>query len=113
MYNEELAGIAQAYSQTCQFQHSTTTSSPSFSSIGENIFAGQGVAVNYTSFIVDSWSNAESRYYDFDSNMCNPPSTGGACGHYTQASAHCCDCTKIDAALSINYYNLKSPKNGS
>ena len=87
MYNEELAGIAQAYSQTCQFQHSTTTSSPSFSFIGENIYLGERVAVNYTSFIVDSWANAESPNYDFDSNTCNR----GSCGHYTQASAHCCD----------------------
>ena len=88
MYNEELAGIAQTYSQTCRFQHSATTSSPSFSYIGENIFAGQGIAVNYTSFIVDSWSNSESPDYNFDTNMCN---AGGVCGHYTQVSAHCCD----------------------
>ena len=88
MYNEELAGIAQAYSQTCQFQHSANTSSPSFSWVGENIFLGQGIAVNYTSFIVDSWSNGESPDYNFDTNMCN---AGGVCGHYTQVSAHCCD----------------------
>ena len=86
MYNEELAGIAQAYSLNCQFGHSSTVSSPSFSFIGENIFLAENVVVNYTSFIVDSWADAESRYYDYATNTCNPPPTGGACGHYTQVS---------------------------
>ena len=76
MYNEELAGIAQAYSLNCQFGHSSTVSSPSFSFIGENIFLAENVAVNYTSFIVDSWANAESPYYDYATNTCNPPPTG-------------------------------------
>ena len=86
MYNEELAGIAQAYSLNCQFGHSSTVSSPSFSFIGENIFLAENVVVNYTSFIVDSWADAESPYYDYATNTCNPPPTGGACGHYTQVS---------------------------
>ena len=92
MYNEELAGIAQAYSLNCQFGQSGTFSSPSFSFIGENpgILLAENVAVNYTYFIVDSWANAESPYYDYATNTCNPPPTVGTCSHYTQVSAHCC-----------------------
>ena len=101
MYNEELAGIAQAYSLNCQFGHSSTVSSPSFSFIGENIFLGERVPVNYTSFIVDSWANAESPYYDFATNTCNPPPTGGACGHYTQVSAHYCGREQL-ASLTLS-----------
>lgn len=82
-YNAELSGIAQEYSLRCQFEHSNNDRSPSFSTIGENIFLGQGVAVNYTNFIVDSWSNSESINYDFESNTCRRP----PCGHYTQVSA--------------------------
>ena len=83
-YNAELAGVAQAYSLMCQFEHSNNDRSPSFSTIGENIYLGQGVAVNYTNFIVDSWSNSESVNYDFDSNTCRVP----PCGHYTQVSSY-------------------------
>ena len=82
MYNEELAG------------HSSTVNSPSFSFIGENIILAENVVVNYTSFIVDSWANAESRYYDYATNTCNPPPTGGSCVHYTQVSAFC-DCKQL------------------
>ena len=82
VWNDELAQVAQDYAEMCLFEHNTArvASQSTFSSVGENLFAGTGPA-EYTA-AVESWYN-EKQDYDYDNNTCS-----AVCGHYTQVSAH-------------------------
>ena len=89
-YSEELAMVAQDYAVMCSTAHSDrderALAAPSFSTVGENIFAtfSSSLTVNYTSYIVDSWGLEEKRYYSYEQNSCEP---GRVCGHYTQVKS--------------------------
>ena len=102
-YNDELARIAQDYSQQCVFDHNDIRSSASFSMIGENLFATTGTNVNYTSFVYESWGLDEKRYYDYGPVCCDndcraPPDE--SCGHYRQVLYACGYC----ACMCVYYY---------
>ena len=85
VYSEELEGIAQEFADRCVFDHSDrverNSKSPSFTQVGENIYVGAGLAVNYTDIIARLWGFSEAADYDYESNSCTP---GKMCGHYTQ-----------------------------
>ena len=89
-YSEELAMVAQNYALMCSAAHSDRNeraqAAPSFSTVGENIFATfhSSLTINYTSYIVDSWGLDEKRYYSYELNSCEP---GRVCGHYTQVKS--------------------------
>ena len=77
--------IAQEFADRCVFDHSDraerNSKSPSFTQVGENIYVGAGLPVNYTDIIAQRWGFNEAVDYDYDSNSCTP---GRMCGHYTQ-----------------------------
>ena len=82
MWNDELAAVAQSYAVMCKFEHNPNrvTQQNTFSSVGENLFAGTG-ATDYTG-AVQLWFD-ERRYYNYGSNTCS-----NVCGHYTQVCEH-------------------------
>jgi uncharacterized protein YkwD len=69
VWDEELAGVAQAWADACVFEHSTNE-------FGENLYAGTGTPSIQDA--VTAWAG-EVADYDYDSNGCS-----GVCGHYTQ-----------------------------
>ena len=85
MYSEELEVIAQEYSNRCIVGHSDreerNSKAPSFNTVGENIYLGGGIPVNYTDIVARRWGFSEAADYDYESNTCAP---GRMCGHYTQ-----------------------------
>ena len=85
VYNEELEGIAQEFAERCIFDHSDreerNSKSPMFTQVGENIYVGAGLPVNYTDIIARQWGFDEAVDYNYQSNTCTP---GRVCGHYTQ-----------------------------
>ena len=78
-WNDELAQVAQAYSERCMFEHnpSRVSQASSFSSVGENLAISSGLGDNYEGLFM-LWDN-ERDDYNFNSNGCS-----GVCGHYTQ-----------------------------
>ena len=78
-WNDELAQVAQAYSERCRFAHNPSRGSqaPSFSSVGENLAISSGLGGNHKGLFV-LWDNERSDY-NFTTNQCS-----GVCGHYTQ-----------------------------
>ena len=85
IYSEELEGIAQEIADRCVFGHSDreerNSKSPSFTQVGENIYVGAGLPVNYTDIIARQWGFNEAANYNYELNSCTP---GQMCGHYTQ-----------------------------
>ena len=85
VYSEELEEIAQEFADRCIFDHSDreerNSKSPSFTQVGENIYIGAGLPVNYTDIIARLWGFDEAMDYNYQSNSCTP---GRMCGHYTQ-----------------------------
>jgi hypothetical protein len=69
VWSDEVAAVAQSWSDRCSFEHSQ-------SKFGENIFASSGSATPQE--VVDSWVR-EAQDYDYESNQCR-----NVCGHYTQ-----------------------------
>ena len=78
-WNDELAQVAQVYSERCMFAHNPSRASqaPSFSSVGENLAISSGRGDNYEGLFV-LWNNERSDY-NFNTNGCSD-----VCGHYTQ-----------------------------
>ena len=85
MYSEELEGIAQEFANRCVFSHSDIqerdSRSPTFVQVGENVYVGGGLPVNYTDIVARQWGFSEAADYDYESNSCQPERM---CGHYTQ-----------------------------
>ena len=81
MYSEEL----QEFANRCIITHNNgrerSSRAPSFIVVGENIYSGVGLPVNYTDIVTQHWGFSEAAYYDYESNSYQP---GGICGHYTQ-----------------------------
>ena len=74
VWDEEIAGVAQAYAEKlavdCDFMHSGGI-------YGENLAANWG-SENSAQGVVDGWSSEKSDY-NYSDNSCS-----GVCGHYTQ-----------------------------
>lgn len=81
VWNAELATVAQNYAAQCVFEHNSqrVSQQSTFTSVGENLYASSGLAVNYTS-AVQSWFNERSDY-TYETNTC---AENSVCGHYTQ-----------------------------
>lgn len=69
VWDAELAAVAQAWAEGCNFEHSTGP-------FGENLYAATGMPS--AADAVDAWAS-EIEFYDYESNGCS-----GVCGHYTQ-----------------------------
>ena len=85
MWNDELAQVAQTYSERCMFEHNPMRDgqAPSYQNVGENIALRAPFTVwgeNELRQLMDGWHN-ERNDYVFPTNMCRP---GHVCGHYTQ-----------------------------
>lgn len=72
-FDAELAGIAQAWSARCVFEHSEGTG------LGENLAFFSG-AESGPDDVIDGWAS-EDAFYDYETNSC---AAGEQCGHYTQ-----------------------------
>ena len=94
MWNDELAQVAQTYSERCMFAHNPDRASqaPSFSSVGENLAISPALGDNYEGLFM-SWHNERSAY-NFTTNSCSR-----VCGHYTQVRC---------IAISYNNYTVWS-----
>ena len=85
VYSTELESVAQTFADRCMFAHSDETErnslSETFDHVGENIYVGAGLALNYTDVIAKQFGFGEAVFYDYDTNTCAP---NQMCGHYTQ-----------------------------
>ncbi|XP_068442974.1 glioma pathogenesis-related protein 1 isoform X1 [Clinocottus analis] len=82
-WDEALAVTARAWARHCVFQHNTHLTDvgsvhPSFSSVGENLWAGYPPSSFNASRAIEAWVK-EKQDYDYDNNVCSD-----VCGHYTQ-----------------------------
>ena len=69
VYSEELETIAQQFVNRCIITHSDgrerSSKAPSFIIVGDNIYSGVGLPVNYTDIITRHWGVSEAAYYDY------------------------------------------------
>ena len=85
-WNEELARVAQAYAEMCQFRDNPNRAdNVSFPTVGESLSASNTRSPNYTEFVERSWFNQRVNY-DYQTNMCSSP---GSCTDYVQVSMSC------------------------
>ncbi|XP_033987452.1 glioma pathogenesis-related protein 1-like isoform X1 [Trematomus bernacchii] len=82
-WDEGLAITAAAWARNCLFVHNVHLEDvrrvhPTFSSVGENLWAGSPASHFNVTTAIKSWVD-EVHKYDFDQNRCS-----GVCGHYTQ-----------------------------
>ena len=80
MWNDELAHVAQRYSEQCIFEHNSDRLSQqgSFSSVGENLAVTSSASNDTYEDLFSTWVD-EANYYNFTTNSCS-----SICGHYTQ-----------------------------
>jgi uncharacterized protein YkwD len=99
-WSESVAAVAQAWADNCTWQHN-----PGRGFLGENIFGGSGNWLsNGAVSAVELWA-AETAYYDYASNSCQP---GEMCGHYTQIVWR----SSADLGCGITLCNSGSPFGG-
>ena len=84
-WDESLASMAQAWSDTCHWGHGQPepNTSPFTGHIGQNmyvIYPGVPEARPNASLVTVAWYN-EVAFYSYDANGCE---AGEICGHYTQ-----------------------------
>ncbi|XP_070574534.1 uncharacterized protein [Ptychodera flava] len=80
-WDDDLATMAQQWSEECIWEHGNPTNISPFSSVGQNLWMGGPYSSSASidvDGVVDAW-NDEVNYYDYDSNGCSY-----VCGHYTQ-----------------------------
>jgi hypothetical protein len=75
-WDDELAAIAQAWADGCQWGHNPGRSDTYPGYVGENIYGGGGVPTGQQ--VTDAWAS-EVANYDYETNSCS-----SVCGHYTQ-----------------------------
>ena len=102
MWSDELAQVAQAYSEKCVFDHNPMrdSQSASYRNVGENIAFRSPFTVwgeNEIGRLMDAWHD-EKDDFQFSSNRCTR-----VCGHYTQVCMHVyyvciCMCTCLHAS---------------
>ena len=63
MWNDELAQVAQTYSESCVFGHNPdrVSQAPSFSSVGENLAISSALVDNYEGLFM-LWHDERSEY---------------------------------------------------
>lgn len=82
-WNDELASIAQAYSEKCVFEHNPDRDSQSqtYEFVGENLAtrtSGSNWGENELLQLMDQWHD-EREDFTLETNSCDD-----VCGHYTQ-----------------------------
>ena len=79
-WNDELAGVAQAYSAKCTIQPNPdrTSQAPSFNTVGENVGVQMPPSSQFVVEVLFSWIREQSSY-NYTSGQCN-----GTCDLYTQ-----------------------------
>ena len=85
VWDETLAGHAQAWADTCPSGHNPNRS-VNGQSVGENMYFSSSSTANSPDSVVQTWAS-EKQKYDITTNTCNgaPPSGSNLdCGHYTQ-----------------------------
>ncbi|XP_037616700.1 GLIPR1-like protein 1 [Sebastes umbrosus] len=83
-WDEGLAITARAWARHCVFKHNIYSGvvrrmHPTFSSVGENIWAAYPPSYFNVARAMKSWVEEEEQHYDFNANTCTK-----VCGHYTQ-----------------------------
>ena len=85
-WDQNLAAFAQAYANSCIFEHSSSGSRiglvDGVSWIGESLYIASAGLHGVARDAIQAWYNEKSDY-DYDNNTCTP---GRVCGHYTQVS---------------------------
>lgn len=78
-WDDNLADIARAYAEGCEYAHNPDRSNNYPGYVGENLFI---ITPNPASAetVVNAWGS-EDQYYDYNNNSCQ---SGEMCGHYTQ-----------------------------
>lgn len=84
-WDADIAAVAQAWADRCDFNHSDNQ-------YGENLYVSS--AENEGTRAVESWAE-EVDDYQYESNQCRP---GAMCGHYTQIVWR--DSTKVGCAFT-------------
>ncbi|XP_077982588.1 peptidase inhibitor 15-like [Glandiceps talaboti] len=94
VWDDDLASMAQEWSEMCEWEHGNPTNISPFSSVGQNLWMVGGVSSSHNTdpdAPVDAWYN-EVRDYNYDDLSCS-----AVCGHYTQvvwASSYAVGCGK-------------------
>lgn len=89
-WDDDLAAVAQAWADGCQWGHNDGRSDNYPGYVGENIYGSSGVPTGQA--VVSAWASEEADY-DYESNSCSD-----VCGHYTQIVW--ADSTKLGCAIA-------------
>ncbi|XP_072168970.1 uncharacterized protein [Diadema setosum] len=83
-WNDELANMAQTWSDGCYYEHGNPANTSPFSAVGQNLYIRWGLSQPGTppdgTDATQAWYD-EYQYYDYDTGSCQ---AGKVCGHYTQ-----------------------------
>nr|XP_054748344.1 uncharacterized protein LOC129253930 isoform X1 [Lytechinus pictus] len=77
IWDDDLASMAQDWSDECLWEHGNPTNISPFSSVGQNLWLGTGSQPDGVG-PTQAWYD-EDQYYDYDDHSCSH-----VCGHYTQ-----------------------------
>lgn len=103
VWDDELADVAQAWADRCEFAHSDNDARSA--AYGQGVYVGENLSINSmmndavpASALYQGW-HAEGADYDYETNSCAP---GEVCGHYTQivwrdSTTIGCGATRCDA----------------
>ncbi|XP_041457587.1 protein HEG homolog 1-like [Lytechinus variegatus] len=108
IWDDDLAIMAQEWSDTCYFAHGQPDNISPFSTLGQNLWLGSaGKNAPDGTGAVQAWYN-EVQYYDYSTTECSY-----VCGHYTQvvwASSYAVGCGRslceFATSESSNYTNV-------
>ena len=89
-WDNDLAAVAQAWADNCEWGHNSGRSDSYPGYVGENIYGASSVPSGAQ--ITESWASEEADY-DYDTNSCSDD-----CGHYTQVVW--ADSLKLGCAIS-------------
>lgn len=85
VWDDDLADVAQAWADRCEFVHSDNDARSE--AYGQGVYVGENLSINSmmnddvpASALYQGW-DAEGADYDYESNSCAPDEV---CGHYTQ-----------------------------
>lgn len=85
VWDEALAGLAQAWADTCPSGHNPNRT-VNGNVVGENMFFSSSGTADSPDTVVQAWAS-EGANYDITANTCGGAPPGGSnlgCGHYTQ-----------------------------
>ncbi|XP_071958419.1 GLIPR1-like protein 1 [Antedon mediterranea] len=79
-WDDDLASMAQEWSDGCVFEHGQPTNISPFDPVGQNLYSSGASASNRPNLAsaTQAWYN-EDQYYNYDTRECSD-----VCGHYTQ-----------------------------